>query len=122
MRLFVAFLIVFIIIVIFAEFLPQRTEIIEMYSRLNDIVRSSGENINLDIFESLNGKSRAEFKDTGNAVLYLERSDKSKMTKDSIDLIARVFASGQISPESETIRYISAKEKMTNYAVMSGKI
>lgn len=122
MRLFVAFLIVFIIIVVFAEFLPQRTEIIEMYSRLNDIVRSSGENINLDIFESLSGKSRVEYKNVGNAVLYLERSDKSKMTRDSIDLIARVLAAGRISPESETIRYVSVKEKMTNYATLSGKI
>ena len=122
MRLFVAFLIVFIVIVIFAEFLPQRKEIIEMYSRLNDIVRSSGENINLDIFESPEGKSRAEFSTVGSAVLYLERSDKSKMTRDSIDLISRVFAAGQSSPENETERYVSVREKMMNYAALTGNI
>lgn len=120
MRLYLVFVVVFFLIVLFSELLPKRKELHEMYSRMNDIVRSTDQQINLDIFESEN--ERIEFCPNPlnyNAVLYLRETNKSSMTEKAIDLVSRAIA----KREGRNIgHYLAIREKMMNYAESAGMI
>lgn len=103
-------------IIVFSEFIPKRKELIDLYRPINDIVMSTNEQINLDIYEGV--ESRIEYNEGYNACMYLKNSEKSKMISDAIELIAWAIS----ERSSSRVKFFSLKEKMTGFAENNGMI
>lgn len=118
MRLYLAFILVFLIYIVFSEFMTDRKDIIGMHSNLNDVLVSCGLNANVDIYESKTD-SRVEVGNFRDLCLYLKtdkNSNKRKMMKESIELISRALSYDSIS------RYSFIRESMMNHAIVSGYV
>lgn len=107
-------IILFILTMLFLS-IPAKCEIIEMYSPLHDIIRTTDIDISLDIYSST--ESRIEFSKTGNsAELYLVRGQKHQMFKDSLELLPyAITRSRKKSPP-----YFFVREILINSAIDSG--
>lgn len=124
MKIVVAFILFFLLVVLFSELLPVRQEIHGMYSKFNDIAMSADVDINLDLFH---GESpRVEYACNAgarSAVMYLDAmQDKSRMTRDAIDLMSEAVSGCYVNPVTrQTVRFHTL-DRMRRFAINSGLI